>query len=374
VEKTLSLILIIGLGVALKAKIKSKDQLQGLKTLILSIALPATIFAALLSVEVDASMLVWPAVGLGLNLLMFAVFIFTTKWLEVSGRQRRTLLMLMPSLAPGLSCFPFIVEYMGEESLALAALADVGNKVFVLIILYLIAMHWYYGKVDQDVKRENRLKELVIAMVKEPINMVIVVALLLLAFGVTLSSMPTAIGTLILRLGAIMAPLVLLFIGMAVRIKRDDIGLIMRVLALRSAVGFFLVSGVMLFFPGLGVSVLLLLLVFSQSSASFWPFAHISAVGELESSSDNKTFDTGLALSVLAISLPFSTFIILAIFSFPSVLSTSTYPLSIGMVLTFLFLAKPLFVKVKFPKSLKDKEPEIQGHRLATSNQEQFSE
>ena len=53
-------------------------------------------------------------------------------------------MMLLPSLAPGLSCFPFIIVYLGDEYLALAALADVGNKIFVLILLYMLAMHWYH--------------------------------------------------------------------------------------------------------------------------------------------------------------------------------------------------------------------------------------
>jgi malate permease and related proteins len=42
--------------------------------------------------------------------------------------------------------FPFILEFGGELLFAMAALGDIGNKIFVLIIAYLIAMKWYFEK------------------------------------------------------------------------------------------------------------------------------------------------------------------------------------------------------------------------------------
>ena len=84
--------------------------------------------------------------------------------IEQGSSMQRTLMLLIPSLAPGLSCFPFIIEYLGESTLSWAALADVGNKLFVLVFLYLLAMHWYYQrKKSTDTGKTNqRLKELLI--------------------------------------------------------------------------------------------------------------------------------------------------------------------------------------------------------------------
>ena len=191
-QKTLSILLLIGIGILMKKKIKQKEQLGGIKTLILSIALPATIFIALLKINIEPELFMLPIMALGFNLIMFGLAYLVLPKLGVSkmGADHKTLIMLFGSLAPGLSCFPFIVEYLGEETLAWAALADVGNKVYGLIILYMIAMHWYLSihQKDQKVSSKEKIKSLLLSLIKEPINMVLVVGLLFRSFGLTLTS------------------------------------------------------------------------------------------------------------------------------------------------------------------------------------------
>jgi predicted permease len=133
-------------------------------------------------------------------------------------------MMLLPSLAPGLSCFPFLVEYLGDDVLAWGALADIGNKIFVLILAYLLAMHWFY-KSHGLANRSNgqKIKELCIAMVKEPINMVLIIAILLLSFGLNLEKLPLFLSESIVMMKNMMTPLVLLFIGVAVIFKWDQL-------------------------------------------------------------------------------------------------------------------------------------------------------
>ncbi len=359
-EKTLSLLLIIGLGLVLQSKIKSPEHLKGVKVLILSVALPATIFVALLNVKIDQEMLLLPVLGLLVNGVLLGVFYFTFKFfVPIQADNKRTLLMLMPSLAPGLSCFPFISEYLGSDALAMAALADVGNKVFVLILLYLLAMHWYYHRASGTEKQRNRLRELLTSLIKEPINMVIVLAFVLLALGINMDSLPSTLSSLLVRLSAMMAPLVLLFIGMAVKIKRNDMGVILRMLVLRSGLAFLLSAVLIGLLPNLTSVMVLLLLVFVQSSASFWPFAHISVVNQLEDGAKTKTFNGDLALSVLALSLPFSTFVILGILSVPSIAVSPIYPAMAGLVLIFLFLLGPIWQWAKGIRSMKHQELEV---------------
>ncbi|MEL6633065.1 MAG: hypothetical protein AAFQ83_16495, partial [Bacteroidota bacterium] len=72
-QKTLSLILLIGIGALIRGKIRSKEALSGIKVMILSVALPATIFMALLKIEVDASMLFLPVLALLFNLLILGI-------------------------------------------------------------------------------------------------------------------------------------------------------------------------------------------------------------------------------------------------------------------------------------------------------------
>lgn len=345
-EKTLGLLLMICLGFALQKKIGHPDQLKGLKVIILSLALPATIFVALLGVHLDSSLLTLPFVGLGINLFLLLIFSLVNPLLNLNDSSRkRTTLMLIPSLAPGLSCFPFISEYLGDEPLAFAALMDVGNKLFVLIILYLIAMRWYFQL--NTLPKESKRKDLVQMLKKmafEPINLIMILAFVLLSLGINLSSLPSVISSTFLRLSGIMAPLILLFIGLAVKIKRSEVGAILKLLTIRSGI-LFLGSALFIHLvPELSPSIILLAIVFPQSSCSFWPFAHMSLINSQEKASV-KTFDLEFALSVLACSLPFSSLMIMGVFSFPIL---SIQPLVIGSLgcLMVLFSFIPHLVKL----------------------------
>lgn len=311
--KTLSLLLLIALGVWLKRKLPP-EQVKGLKTLILAVALPATIFLALMQIEVRKELLWLPVLALGYNLLMLGVGWLGLRWhpLGQDAARRRTLLMLFPSLAPGLSCFPFLVEFLGEESLAQAAIADVGNKIFVLILLYLLAMRWYYGtQPAADRSGSGRLKSLGLALLREPINLVMVLALGLLGLGWQLDDLPGFLQSTVVRLGAIMTPLVLLFIGLAVKVKRKDIWPILSLLLMRSGIALLFSATLLFLLPGLSPVMGMLAIVFPQSAVSFWPYAHMSAVQAMEDERSS-TFDLNLGVNILAFSLPFSTLLILS--------------------------------------------------------------
>jgi len=152
VQKTLVFIFLIVVGFLLRRKMSGPASVKGIKAIILNLALPATIFIALLKIEVKLDLLFLPVIALVVNILLMG-----GAWLSIyiMGGDRkstasRSIMMLFPSFAPGLSCFPFLMEYFSDETLASAALADVGNKVFVLILLYLLAMHWYYRKQRTD--------------------------------------------------------------------------------------------------------------------------------------------------------------------------------------------------------------------------------
>jgi len=353
-QNTLELLLIIGLGLLLQKKIAKQD-LKGVKVLILSVALPAVIFVALLKIKLESSLLMFPILALSFNLIMLLAskYFLSASIPKKEDSKKRTIMMLLPSLAPGLSCFPFIVVYLGDDSLALAALADVGNKVFGLILLYMLAMHWYHLRAVKDLKAStsSKLRSLALALVKEPINMVIIAGLLLLAFGLSMESLPVFIQNIIQKLKILMTPLVLLFIGMAVRIKSGEFGLIVSLLTRRAGITFCLSAIFVFLFPALTPALILLLVVFPQSACSFWPFAHMSAVSALEEDDDQKnpTFDINFAVNILACSLPFSTILIISIFSFSEFFVNPSVLLITGVSMVIVSFA-PYFV-TKFKKS-----------------------
>ncbi len=321
VQKTVSIILLIGIGVLLKQKITKKEQMTGIKVLILTIALPATIFIALLKINVATHLLFLPLLALIYNFVMLLSAKTVLPFFGVpSGTDAsRTLMMLFPSLAPGLSCFPFILEYFGEESIAYAALADVGNKIFGLILLYLLAMHWYYRihHSQGETSSKNKLKDLMINLVREPINMVIVLAIFLLCLGLNIQALPPFLQQTVSRLSSLMTPLVLLYIGLAVKINWQQIKVIFSLLFVRAGIAFLFGALLLSVLPLSSPAAMIVAVAFPLSSTSFWPFAHMSAVSSLEKiqhkNVSNRTFDTDLALAVMAFSLPLSTVLILSI-------------------------------------------------------------
>ena len=383
-QTTLELLLIIGLGLLLQKKIARQD-LNGIKTLILSVALPATIFIALLKIELNGTLLIFPLLALTFNLLMLLAskYLLTITLPKKEQAKKRTLMMLLPSLAPGLSGFPFIMIYLGDDTLALAALADVGNKIFVLILLYMLAMHWYYLRSLKNEKASNgsKMKGLMISLINEPINVVIVLGLVLLGFGVTLSDFPEFLQNAVFSMKVLMTPLVLLFIGMAVRVNYAEFGVILSMLSRRAGLTFCLSALVAFLIPSLTPALLLLLVVFPQSSCSFWPFAHMSAINSMEEKDEQKelTFDIDFGVNILACSLLFSSVLIIFIFSFSEYFVEPLTILSIGAVTLALSYIPHVFnwimtsyVKKEFPshQQIEISDTEIQKLEPATVKQE----
>lgn len=320
IVKTISLVVLILLGYTLQSKINTKEQKNGIKTIILSIALPATIFIALLKIEFSWEMALVPVLALAFNFIMFALvdkMPAILPGIATGSSQHRTIKMLLPSLAPGLSSFPFLLEYLGEHPLAMAALADVGNKVFVLIILYLLAMRWYYSRNEIDNQNTaDKVKGLLVSLVREPINMVLLIALSMLAFGLHFDALPEFLQMSTDRLSLMMTPLVLLFIGISVKLSWRQVKTISSLLFMRASIAFLISALLLLLLPVQDVGIALLIVIFPQSACSFWPYAHISVVSALEEVNTQpatNTFDIEFAMNVLACSLPFSTVLILGI-------------------------------------------------------------
>ncbi|MFN3800110.1 AEC family transporter [Belliella pelovolcani] len=370
-QKTLSLILLIVLGLILKRKFTNPDQNKGLKMIILDVALPAMIFVALLKIEINPDLLMLPVFALIFNVLILVIAKYALPFFGVEGNSSsmRTLLLLLPSLAPGLTCFPFVVEYLGEDLLAMAALSDIGNKVFVLILAYLLAISWYYKHHQlKSVSSSQRVKQLLLAMVKEPINAVILTAILLLSIGINMERLPVFLSQSILMMKDMMTPLVLLFIGIAVVFKWEQMRMLAGILLFRAGI-IFLISGVFILLVPMSTELMLLAVVFPQSAVSFWPFAHMSAIRSMEISQaelkSNPTFNLELGINLLALSMPFSTLLILGVFSSGTYFTNPTHVFLIGGIL---LVGSVIPMLIKWVSSLDTGFDHIDGQKLKGNN------
>lgn len=347
-QKTFTFLSFILIGFLLKSKFGSQEQVNGIKNLIFTIALPSTIFVALMGVEISTNMLIMPVLALLFNFLLYFLTPMLSKLtgIDPNSLKGRTLRLLLPSLAPGLSCFPFILEYLGESSLADAALADVGNKFFVLIFLYVVAMNMYYQFHDSGARSsKGKMKELFLSLISEPINLVIGLAIVLLSFGVGFDNLPSFLGDTFSRLSLIMTPLVLFFIGLAVKLKKESLWPILNILLIRAGITL-LISTALILVAGISnETTILLMIVFPLSSCSFWPFAHLSIFSKKEKGSV-KTFDPEYAILVLALSLPISTMLILGILSSGSFFAKPVVSAMAGVVLLGIALMAQLIKKL----------------------------
>ncbi|HEX6227675.1 MAG TPA: hypothetical protein VFZ52_24825, partial [Chryseolinea sp.] len=174
-------------------------------------------------------------------------------------------------------------------------------------------------------------------------------------------SLPAFITTNIDRLSVMMTPLVLLFIGISMKLTRQQAKVILSFLFFRSGIAFLFSSILLLTLPIQDPAIVLLIVVFPQSACSFWPFAHMASISELERKSDaakKGIFDLEFAMNILACSLPFSVILILAVYSsgefFVNV--TNTF-ICAGICL--LLAAMPLISHARFFKNYKTKVREV---------------
>ena len=314
-DKIISFAILIVIGVLFRGKVKNQEQKDTIKTLILVVALPAVIFSALLKIDLSSSLIYPPMLVLSLNIVLF----LSTGWLlpiilgeNTPEANKRTLMLMLPSLAPYLSCFPFLAEYSNDTIIGLAAIADTGNKIFILIFLYLLAMYWAYGK-QVFSKKETKYNKLIDTLL-QPINLAIVIALAASLIGIRLETIPVYFQESLTYLRNLLTPTIMIFIGLAVKVKGKQFKLILGLLLWRSAIAFALSALAIGLFNFNSLVTVLLVVAFPQSSCSFIPYAQIS----IFSNSQDKTkalFNPTLALSLLAISLPFSALIIVWIYS-----------------------------------------------------------
>lgn len=369
-QKTVVFLFFIFIGILLKSKFKSKEEITGIKKIILNLALPATIFIALLGIKVEPHLLILPLLALGLNLLLFLAMpiILPVMGIGRGTPEFRTAKLLVPSLAPGLSSFPFILEFLGEDYLAKAAMSDLGNKVFVLFFLYLVAMNWHYGLQSSGKKNDGKkLVPMIKAMVFEPVNIFIGVALVLLALGMSMDSLPFFLSETLEKLSLIMTPLVLLFIGLAVKIKRKQFFQIFSLLCTRAGL-VLLICGAFVLISGIQAqNEILLILAFGLSACSFWPYAHIAAVDsmEMEVEPQKKTFSSSFGVAVLALSFPLSTMLILAVLNSGSFFEHSYTILLVALLLLAIGLSIPLCIGLNKKWSIQ----RIVGYKLKSATE-----
>ncbi|MGP1382210.1 MAG: AEC family transporter [Thainema sp.] len=343
-HKAIALGLLIAIGYALKRKFPDPNSIKTLRSLILNVALPATIFLSTLSIDTDLNLALLPSFAIAINLTLLIVGFGLVYGLmgENSRPQVRTLALLFPSLAPGLTLYPFIEQFFGRDGLAWAALADVGNKLFVLVGLYILALVWYQrsqldpdqaGQPHQTPKKSAQCVEILRFLVTEPVNVAIVAGLGLACFHVTPASLPPAMFSAIDRLADCSTPLILIYIGLSLKLRSPQLGKTLMILLVRSGVGFLISATAIALVRPTEPEALMLFVALPQASFSLLPLLHAATINQqaaqaqsdpadpfddlddLSDSASTPFFDTDFATALLARSFLFSISIFMLVFS-----------------------------------------------------------
>lgn len=327
--------LLIAVGFLLKPKFQQSAAVDAIKVFIINAALPATILLSILTIDTQLDLIALPAFAICINLfLLVCGWLLTKLILPVQeAAKARSLILMFPSLAPGLTAYPFIEEFIGRQGLAWASLADVGNKIFVLIGLYTLALYWRQRLLATSAPLSQQFRGIVVTLFSEPANIAVILGLVLVSFQVQTVDFPDFLADALKKLAACTTPLILFFVGISLQSKGFQFKTILSILLFRSAVGFWFSAGMLTLLQPEAIETIMLMIVLPQVGCSLWPFLYASQMNQ--SSQINQQgptaqtspalFDLDFALAILTTSIPFSICVVLAIFTSGPWLRSSTH-------------------------------------------------
>ncbi|BAY13647.1 AEC family transporter [Calothrix sp. NIES-2098] len=340
-QKAFPLLLLIAAGYCLQKKFQEAAAVGALKTFIVNAALPGMIFLSILDIDTKISLLYLALLALLINIYFLAVSFGLARLIISNKDQRkaRSLILMFPSLGTGLTTYPFVEEFLGKTSLAEVAVADIGNKMFVLIGLYALAMYWFYQRTAASIKKPTQWHKVMLGLLNEPMNIAIILGLFLVMFNLK-TAVPIIALDAVKKLAACSTPLILFFVGVSLNIQGLELKTIGTVLLLRSSLGFwFSAAAIALIHPSSGINFLLIAIL-PQAGLSVWPLIYASQINTQEiqqMQGENlrrpTTFDTEFALGLLAISIPFSICMILFVLCQGSFFTTPQHLFLIGSLI-----------------------------------------
>jgi predicted permease len=355
IQKAVALLLLIVVGYLLKHKFNTADSVGAIRAFILNAALPATIFLSTIEIDTKLNLVMLPSFALAVNISLMTIGCALAYLLipRTEKPKRRALILLFPSLAPGLTVYPFVEQFLGSQGLAWAALADMGNKFFVLIGLYILAIIWYQKTAQRfDSQLKPQWRQIGTFLLNEPVNVAIVAGVVFAAFHLSSASIPLALFDTIQKLALCATPLILFYVGISLKLGSLQFGAILMVLLARAGVGF-LLSGAAIAMLRPASEVAMLLIALPQASCSLWSLLHATRINQQDSRGDHLFFDTEFATALLAMSFPFSIFVLLIVFSSGNFFNSSIHLAYVGSaflsVFSVLLLLNRLSIKLLNP-------------------------
>jgi predicted permease len=239
----LAAVLVIALGYLLRRTgLLTRDHGTVLARIVINVTLPAVILRTLPEVELSLSLVFFPLLALGHTALAFAAA--TLLFRRRPPAERGMMTMCSMGFNNGLFAFPIVMGIWGGEAVRLLAIFDVGNGLTVLGFNYVVA-GWFGGLAlaaqgeggkAAGLQLREALRRVGRALVTSVPMQVFLIALML---NLTGWRFPTAIDRAVGSVADANGALALLVLGIfqSLRVRREDLPIILRVLGLRYVLG-----------------------------------------------------------------------------------------------------------------------------------------
>jgi hypothetical protein len=377
VQKTLELAVITAFGFWLRTKLTSKDA-DVVQRLLLSGLVPAVTLCSLCSVKVGMSSLGFMAGGLGLVLLQYIVAhvasctvfgLNASKMTKKSLDLRRTAAMELGTMAPALSVFAFVTEFVGPLFTGLAALIDLPMKAYMLLFMPSVLRAKASKVAAEAPSAAGGSMKAVADQLKDPFNASIIAGILLSVIfqGNAISRLGFA-GAALKSLAAAQTPILFLLIGLKLSIQGATPALCGVLLLLRQGLVMMAVKTILLFSGIKSVQMQLLITLASQAATSVVGFGQIMKAKER----GDEGYSTDFAFDIIGISFPLTILLNTAACLGGSAYIASMYPTSIMLIgLSGLLYAVS---RNTITDSLKDKDAELELPLVSNTITEAFKD
>lgn len=223
----LPILLLFVLGFILqKSKSFSEPTIAGIKRIVSDLALPALMFQAFSTLEIESSYLILVVTIFFVCLLMVLLGKVLAKPL---GMKSPYFPLMMGGFEMGMLGYALFISVYGVEHIGKLALVDLGQVLFVFFVLMAFLIKERDGV--------HNAKVLIRQFVTSPVIIAIFAGILvsLFAKGVEPNALFLALGEFISLLAGLTVPLIAISIGYGIHMKRDGLAMAFKTILVRKA-------------------------------------------------------------------------------------------------------------------------------------------
>jgi len=227
--KVIPLLVLLVIGYIFKRKkFLSENTILEVKNFILNITLPALLFTAFLDIDFRVEYLVIVLIVMIINLLMLYLGKKLTPFLK---KEDPYLKLLFTGFEMGMLGIPLFTAIYGIDNVKYIGIIDIGHEIFIWFILVGILFKLRQAKKGAD------FKDLFRSFITSPVIIAILVGIILNIVGFAdiknTNMVAFSIMESIKLIAGLTVPLILIIIGYEMEFKTENIGLPLKIIAIR---------------------------------------------------------------------------------------------------------------------------------------------